>query len=180
MTSVAPHLSRKFGDGSARTARASRTSCDAWARPWIGPARCPDARCRAVRPLLESADRRLVQYFTLDEPRSRAVTEAFVRLHERGLIYRDNRIIHWCCQLRTAISDVEVDVQQVTGRTTIALPHRQMPVTVGLLHTVQYPLADDSGDSIPVATTRLETMPGDVAIAVHPRCVRSWPRPLRW
>ena len=88
--------------------------------------------------------------FTLDEGPSRAVREAFVRLYHKGLIYRGDRIINWCPRCLTAISDLEVD-------------HRELE---GALYFVRYPLVD--GGSVTVATTRPETMLGDVAIAVHP------------
>jgi valyl-tRNA synthetase len=93
--------------------------------------------------------------FTFDEPRSRAVREVFVGLHEQGLIYRGNRLINWCPRCATALSDIEVDHAEVTGE----------------LVSFVYPWADapeGSTDGITVATTRAETMLGDTAIAVHP------------
>jgi len=89
--------------------------------------------------------------FTLDPGLSRAVRKVFVALYERGLIYRGDYIVNWCPRCRTALSDEEVEHEQVKGELT----------------TIRYPLADGSG-SIPVATTRPETMLGDVAVAVHP------------
>ncbi|MGO0060207.1 valine--tRNA ligase [Brevibacillus fluminis] len=89
--------------------------------------------------------------FTMDEGLSRAVREVFVRLYEKGLIYRGNRIINWDPAARTALSDIEVIYKEVKGA----------------LHHLRYPLADGSG-SIEVATTRPETMLGDTAVAVHP------------
>jgi len=91
-------------------------------------------------------------FFTMDEPRSEAVREAFVRLFEQGLIYRDHRLINWCPQDRTALSDLEVE-------------HEEDAKTE--LYSFAYALSDDSGE-ITVATTRPETMLGDTAIAVHP------------
>jgi valyl-tRNA synthetase len=90
--------------------------------------------------------------FTMDPPYSAAVTEAFVRLHEEGLIYRARRLINWCPSCRTALSDLEVDYDEGTQ---------------GELYELAYPLADGSGEVV-VATTRPETMLGDTAIAVHP------------
>ncbi len=90
--------------------------------------------------------------FTMDPPYSAAVIEAFVRLHEDGLIYRARRLINWCPSCRTAISDLEVDHDE----------HTQ-----GELYEFAYPLADGSGEVV-VATTRPETMLGDTAVAVHP------------
>ena len=89
--------------------------------------------------------------FTMDEGCSKAVREAFVRLYEKGLIYRGNRIIHWCPECKTALSDAEVEYE----------PH------AGHLWHIRYPLAEGEG-GITVATTRPETMMGDTAVAVHP------------
>ncbi len=90
--------------------------------------------------------------FTMDEARTRAVTVAFIRLKEKGLIYRDLYLTHWCPSCLTAISDDEVDHREVRG---------------SLWH-IRYPLEDGSG-FVTVATTRPETLFGDVAVAVHPR-----------
>jgi valyl-tRNA synthetase len=89
--------------------------------------------------------------FTMDEARNRAVTEAFLRLREKDLIYRDVYLVNWCPHDLTAISDDEVEHREVEG---------------SLWH-LRYPLADGSG-YVTVATTRPETMFGDVAVAVHP------------
>ncbi|HYU58518.1 MAG TPA: valine--tRNA ligase, partial [Actinomycetota bacterium] len=89
--------------------------------------------------------------FTMDESLSRAVREAFVTLYEDGLIYRGERIINWCPKDGTALSDSEVEHDDVAGE----------------LITFAYPLAGGSG-RIEVATTRIETMLGDTGIAVHP------------
>ena len=90
--------------------------------------------------------------FTMDPLYTTAVVEAFVRLHEEGLIYRARRLINWCPSCRTALSDLEVDYDEGTQ---------------GELYEFAYPLADGSGEVV-VATTRPETMLGDTAIAVHP------------
>ncbi|MBB6672286.1 valine--tRNA ligase [Cohnella nanjingensis] len=89
--------------------------------------------------------------FTLDEGLSKAVREVFVRLYEKGLIYRGKRIINWDPAARTALSDIEVEYKEVNGH----------------LYHLRYPLSDGSGD-LTVATTRPETMLGDTAVAVHP------------
>jgi valyl-tRNA synthetase len=97
--------------------------------------------------------------FTLDEGLSRAVREAFVRLYEKGLIYRGPRLINWCPRCETAISDLEVEHEDTTGK----------------LYYVRYRLegsAPSTGaqdEFIMVATTRPETILGDTAVAVHPR-----------
>jgi valyl-tRNA synthetase len=90
--------------------------------------------------------------FTMDEGLSRAVREVFVTLHRQGLIYRDRRLVNWDPRFQTAISDLEVESREVRG---------------SLWH-IRYPLADDPGRCIVVATTRPETMLGDTAVAVHP------------
>ncbi len=90
--------------------------------------------------------------YTLSPELTRAVREAFVRLHERGLIYRGHRVIHWCPRCLTSLSDEEAEFEDTTGT----------------LYHVSYPLVDDPSRSITVATTRPETMLGDVAVAVHP------------
>ncbi|WP_334076025.1 MULTISPECIES: valine--tRNA ligase [Paenibacillus] len=89
--------------------------------------------------------------FTLDEGLSKAVREVFVKLYEKGLIYRGKYIINWDPAARTALSDIEVEYKEVNGH----------------LYHLKYPLKDGSG-SITVATTRPETMLGDTAVAVHP------------
>jgi valyl-tRNA synthetase len=90
-------------------------------------------------------------YFTLDEGLSRAVREVFVRLFEEGLVYRGHYIINWCPRCLTALSNEEVEKEEVDGH----------------LWHLRYPLADGSGQ-VTVATTRPETMLGDTAVAVHP------------
>uniref|UniRef100_A0A0D9VNJ4 valine--tRNA ligase n=1 Tax=Leersia perrieri TaxID=77586 RepID=A0A0D9VNJ4_9ORYZ len=105
--------------------------------------------------------------FTMDEPRSKAVTEAFVRLYKQGLIYRDYRLVNWDCTLRTAISDVEVDHQEIKEETMLKVPGYNTTVQFGVLISFAYPLEEGLGEII-VATTRIETMLGDTAIAVHP------------
>ncbi len=89
--------------------------------------------------------------FTMDEGLSNAVIETFVRLYEDGLIYRGKRLVNWDPKLGTAVSDLEVENEEVTGK----------------LWEIRYPLADGSGQ-LTVATTRPETMLGDVAVAVNP------------
>ncbi len=90
--------------------------------------------------------------FTMDEGLSKAVLEVFVRLYEDGLIYRGERLINWCPRCLTALSDIEVEHEDVKGK----------------LYHLRYPVADDPNSSLIVATTRPETMLGDAAVAVHP------------
>jgi valyl-tRNA synthetase len=89
--------------------------------------------------------------FTMDEGCSRAVREVFVKLYEKGLIYRGNYIVNWCSKCHTTISDIEVEHNEREGQ----------------LWHIRYP-AKDGGEGVIVATTRPETMLGDVAVAVHP------------
>ncbi|VVA98459.1 unnamed protein product [Arabis nemorensis] len=105
--------------------------------------------------------------FTMDEQRSKAVTEAFVRLYKEGLIYRDIRLVNWDCNLRTAISDDEVEHIDIKERTLLQVPGYEKPVEFGLLTSFAYPLEGGLGEVV-VATTRVETMLGDTAIAIHP------------
>ncbi|PUZ38372.1 hypothetical protein GQ55_9G191100 [Panicum hallii var. hallii] len=106
--------------------------------------------------------------FTMDELRSKAVTGAFVRLYKDGLIYRAHRLVNWDCTLRTAISDIEVDHEDLAGETPLEVPGYKSPVQFGVLISFAYPLEEGLGEII-VATTRIETMLGDTAIAVHPQ-----------
>lgn len=106
---------------------------------------------RQIRQLGASCDWER-ERFTLDEGLSRAVREAFVRLYEKGMIYRGPRMINWSPGLKTAVSDLEVEYSQEPGK----------------LYFFKYMLADGSGEYIPVATTRPETILGDTAVAVHP------------
>eukprot|EP00192_Tetraselmis_astigmatica_P024574 CAMPEP_0117679300 /NCGR_PEP_ID=MMETSP0804-20121206/17744_1 /TAXON_ID=1074897 /ORGANISM="Tetraselmis astigmatica, Strain CCMP880" /LENGTH=940 /DNA_ID=CAMNT_0005488719 /DNA_START=78 /DNA_END=2900 /DNA_ORIENTATION=- len=105
--------------------------------------------------------------FTMDYKRSAAVLEAFVQMYDQGKIYRDNRLVNWCCTLHTAVSDIEVDYIDVPSRTMMSVPGYTDPVEFGVLVSFAYPLADGEGEVV-VATTRIETMLGDTAVAVHP------------
>ncbi|KDP32641.1 hypothetical protein JCGZ_13191 [Jatropha curcas] len=105
--------------------------------------------------------------FTMDEKRSKAVIEEFVRLYEDHLIYRDYRLVNWDCTLRTAISDIEVDYTDIREKTLLKVPGYDKPVEFGVLTSFAYPLEGGLGEIV-VATTRVETMLGDTAIAIHP------------
>ncbi|XP_066593699.1 valine--tRNA ligase-like isoform X2 [Prorops nasuta] len=106
--------------------------------------------------------------FTMDPKMCQAVTEAFVQLHDRGLIYRSNRLVNWSCTLKSAISDIEVDKIELIGKTLLAIPGYKDKVEFGVLVLFAYELIDSDAKLI-VATTRIETMLGDTAIAVHPK-----------
>lgn len=105
--------------------------------------------------------------YTMDDTMSRAVLEAFLRLHANGLIYRDHRLVNWDCRLKTAVSDIEVEYIELTGRTLVSVPGYSDKVEFGAITSFAYPLEDGSGEVV-VATTRPETMLGDTAVAVHP------------
>ncbi|XP_007483570.2 valine--tRNA ligase, mitochondrial [Monodelphis domestica] len=106
--------------------------------------------------------------FTMDAGSSVAVTEAFVRLYEAGLLYRDKQIVNWSCTLKSAISDIEVEGRPLTGRTEFCPPGCPQPVSFGFLVSVAFPVDGHPDTEIVVETTRPETLPGDVAVAVHP------------
>lgn len=72
----------------------------------------------------------------------RAVTEAFVRLHEDGSIYRSTRLVNWSCALRSAISDIEVDKKELTGRTLLPVPGYEEKIEFGVLVSFAYPVID--------------------------------------
>jgi valyl-tRNA synthetase len=107
--------------------------------------------------------------FTMDENLSRAVTEAFVRFHEDGIMYRDTRLVNWSCSLKSAISDIEVDKIELEGKTFRTVPGHTLhkDYEFGTLTSFAYKV-EGSEEEIVVATTRLETMLGDTAVAVHP------------
>lgn len=100
------------------------------------------------------------QKFTLDPDMNEAVTESFLQLYERGLIYRGNYLVNWSPHLQTAVSDLEVEYSEEEGK----------------LYYFKYFLASDDdsqpGEYIPVATTRPETILGDTAVCVHPQDIR--------
>ncbi|KAL2328563.1 hypothetical protein Fmac_021990 [Flemingia macrophylla] len=103
----------------------------------------------------------------MDERRSKAVTEAFVRLFKQNLIYRDLRLVNWDCVLCTAISDIEVDYIDIKERSLLKVSGYDKLVEFGVLTKFAYPLEGNIGEIV-VATTRIETMLGDTAIVVHP------------
>ena len=106
---------------------------------------------RQLRKLGASADWSR-DMFTMDPHHIRAVRTAFVRLFDKGLIYRGHRIANWCKDCQTVLSDLEVEYRDVHGTLTY----------------VRYPVVENPAESIVVATTRPETILGDVAVAVHP------------
>ncbi|PWV07207.1 putative valyl-tRNA synthetase [Trypanosoma cruzi] len=105
--------------------------------------------------------------FTMDDHCAGAVLEAFVKLHEDGLVRRSTRLVNWCCALQSAISDLEVEFADVPKNAKIAIPGYDKKVDMGVLTHVAYRF-EDSDDEIVIATTRPETILGDTAVAVHP------------
>ena len=120
------------------------------ARVWEWKQQSGDTITRQMRRMGASVDWGR-EYFTMDDKLSKVVTETFVRLYEQGLIYRGKRLVNWDPVLQSAVSDLEVENEEKDG---------------SLWH-IAYPLADGSGQLV-VATTRPETMLGDVAVMVHP------------
>ncbi|MDD2696277.1 MAG: valine--tRNA ligase, partial [Anaerolineales bacterium] len=124
-------------------------------RTWDWKAKYGGIITRQIRRLGASCDWSR-ERFTLDEGLSQAVREAFVRLYEKGLIYRGPRMINWSPGLRTAVSDLEVEYHEEPG-TMYYFKYMLEPAGAG-----------EEGEFIPVATTRPETILGDTAVAVHP------------
>lgn len=120
-------------------------------RTWAWKDKYGDIITDQIRRLGASCDWRRKR-FTLDEGLSQAVREAFVRLYEKGLIYRGPRLINWSPGLKTAVSDLEVEYSEEPGK----------------LYFFKYMLTGSTDEYIPVATTRPETILGDTAVAVHP------------
>ncbi|CAJ0948834.1 unnamed protein product [Ranitomeya imitator] len=106
--------------------------------------------------------------FTMEPKLSEAVQEAFIRLHESGIIYRSKRLVNWSCTLNSAISDIEVDKKELTARTILPVPGYKEGVEFGVLVSFAYKV-QFTGEEVVVATTRVETMLGDTAVAVHPQ-----------
>lgn len=102
-----------------------------------------------------------------DENFSAAVTETWVKFYEEGIIYRANRLVNWDSTLMTALSNLEVDNVELTGRTLLDVPGYDRKVEFGIIVHFKYPI-ENSEETIEVATTRPETMLGDSGIAVHP------------
>ena len=120
-------------------------------RVWQWKATSGDTIIRQQKRLGESCDWERLR-FTMDEGLSKAVLEVFVRLHQEGLIYRGERLINWCPRCLTALSDIEVEHEDIKGK----------------LYSIEYPLEQDPTIRLTVATTRPETLFGDTAVAVHP------------
>ena len=124
--------------------------------------------CTQIRELGSSVDWSR-EAFTMDDRCSKAVVEAFCRFHEKGILFRDKRLINWSCKLKSAISDIEVETKEIEGGCMMAVPNHTKRATYqfGMMTEFAYKVKG-SDERIVVATTRLETMLGDTAVAVHP------------
>jgi valyl-tRNA synthetase len=134
-------------DGTPRSAMTRQQFVD---RVWQWKQYSGDTILQQMKRLGDSCDWSRA-YFTMDERLSRVVVDTFVRLYEQGLVYRGQRLVNWDPKLQTAVSDLEVESEEEEGR----------------IWEIRYPGADGS-EGVTVATTRPETMLGDVAVAVHP------------
>ncbi|XP_069121491.1 LOW QUALITY PROTEIN: valine--tRNA ligase-like [Argopecten irradians] len=105
--------------------------------------------------------------FTMDPKLVKAVQEAFIQLHEKGLIYRSVRLVNWSCALNSAISEIEVDKKEIPGRTLLPVAGYKEKIEFGVIVSFAYQV-EGSDEEIVVATTRIETMLGDTGVAVHP------------
>jgi valyl-tRNA synthetase len=123
--------------------------------------------CGQLRKIAASVDWTR-ERFTMDSMLARAVEAAFIKFHEQGLIYREKRLVNWCPYLRTALSDLEVDHEDIAGKTYVSIPGLDTKVEVGVLCEFKYMVKGEKDAALVVATTRLETMLGDTAVAVHP------------
>ncbi len=123
---------------------------DFLARMWAWRKETGDTILMQMRKLGCALDWRRTR-FTMDEASSKAVAAAFVEFYKRGLIYRGERLVNWCCRCDTALSDIEVEHEDRNGQ----------------LWHIRYPFADGTGEVV-VATTRPETLLGDTAVAVNP------------
>ncbi len=137
-----------MGEGASRESLGRERFIE---RVWQWKATSGDTIIRQQKRLGESCDWDRLR-FTMDEGLSKAVLEVFVRLYEDGLIYRGERLINWCPRCLTALSDIEVEHEDIKGK----------------LYAIDYPLEHDHAIRLTVATTRPETMLGDTAVAVHP------------
>ncbi|XP_043285965.1 valine--tRNA ligase, mitochondrial-like isoform X2 [Venturia canescens] len=107
------------------------------------------------------------EFFTMSKEHSEAVTEAFFIMSQQGLLYRNKALVNWSTSLGSTISDMEIEHVHVTQRKDFLVPGYPKKIPFGLIAKVTLNLLD-SKEHVTIATTRIETMPGDVAIAVHP------------
>ncbi|XP_018319909.1 valine--tRNA ligase isoform X2 [Agrilus planipennis] len=113
-----------------------------------------------------------METFTMNESQSSAVKKAFIQLYENHLIYRSDYLVSWSCSLQSAISDIEIEHVEINGPTMVNVPGYESAVEFGVLTKFAYKLCNSDDKEIVVATTRPETILGDVAVAVHPNDAR--------
>lgn len=105
--------------------------------------------------------------YTMDENMCDSVSEAFIKLFDAGLVYRKMSLVNWCCELQSAISNIEVEHLELEGPIDLRIPGYEQPVTFGKIYDFAYEVCE-SDEVIVVTTTRPETMLGDTAIMVNP------------
>lgn len=105
--------------------------------------------------------------YTMDDHMCESVSEAFIKLFNCGLVYRKMSLVNWCCELQSAISNIEVEHLELEGATPLNVPGYKEPVMFGKIYDFAYKICD-SNEELIVSTTRPETMLGDTAIMVHP------------
>ncbi|CAF3004719.1 unnamed protein product [Rotaria sp. Silwood2] len=124
-----------------------------------------EAQLKRLCPLFDWSN----AYFTMDKNLVEYVRDSFLHLYNDGLIYRDTRIVNWCCQLRSVVSDIEVDSKEINGREKFSIPGYSKHIELGILYNIAYKIIDEQQDKeIIVSTTRPETILADTGIAVHP------------
>ena len=114
------------------------------------------------------------EQFTMEPHFHKTVNKAFIELYKKGLVYRDNRMVNWCPKLQTVLSNIEVVKETYEKPTRINLPGYEKPISVGWIYEIKYKVVDsdtdtDTNETLVVATTRPETIFGDVALAIHPK-----------
>jgi len=101
--------------------------------------------------------------FTLDEKRSRAVEEAFIRLEKEGLIYKDKKMINWSCELKSAISNTEIEKKEIEKGTKINIPGYETPIECGYIYEIGYRICEND-EIVKIETTRPEMLLGNTGL----------------
>lgn len=112
-------------------------------------------------------------YFTMSDQMSNYVNDAFIELFNRNLIYRSSYMINWSYYLQSTLSDIEIEHKFISKPTDYEVPGCDEKFVLGVLHRFKYPIEEpDSSEFVTIATTRLESLMGDVALCVHPSDTR--------
>lgn len=132
-----------------------------------------DERMAEMKSQLESLGASFTHpfYYTLSPEMSSMVKEAFVQLFDLGILVRKNSLVNWSFLLQSTLSDIEIEWRKFYKPTLVTVPGYDKQVEYGTIYTVAYPI-EGSNETIPFATTRIETLAGDVAIAVNPNDAR--------